>query len=91
MRPRYLLLVGFPIDSGLARYAAERTGLRIARVTERFAVLVGDACNCLEIDADSMVIGTLFHRNGPPRVVETLGEAERASLVQGGREALLKS
>jgi hypothetical protein len=66
MRPRYLLLVGFPIDSGLARYAAERTACASRVSPSAFAVLVGDACNCLEIDADSMVIGTLFHRNGPP-------------------------
>lgn len=91
MRPRYLLLVGFPIGSGLVRYAAERTGLHIAHVTERFAVLVDEACRSLEIDADSMVIGTLFHRHGPPRATEMLGEAERAALAQGGREALLKS
>lgn len=92
MRPRYLVLVSTGADlAGSAPEIAERTGLRLAHCTPRFAVLVNEACGCLEIDGDGVVLGTLFHRHGPARAIQALGDAERSALARGGNEALLKS
>jgi len=92
VRPRYLVLVS--ADETLAETAedlAKRTGLRLARSVPRFAVLVGEGCSCLTIDPATVVIGTLFHRHGPARAIETLEQAERGTLSRGGTEALLAS
>ncbi len=92
MRPRYLVLVSTGAElAGNASEIAERTGLRLARCTPHFAVLVNQACGCLEIDGDGVVLGTLFHRHGPARAIQTLGGAERSALARGGTEVLLKS
>ncbi|MFS2108752.1 asparagine synthase-related protein [Sphingomonas sp. Sphisp140] len=92
MRPRYLVLLSAGADlAEAAERIAGRTGLRLARSAPRFAVLVSDACRCLEVDPQGVVIGTLFHRHGPARVIETLGEAERSALAQEGHDALLRS
>lgn len=90
MRPRYLLLAG-PAAAVAAARAAEATGLRVARSTPRVAVLVNEACHCLEIDAEAAVVGTLFHRHGPARPIEKFGETERGTLAREGTEALLRS
>jgi asparagine synthase (glutamine-hydrolysing) len=91
VRPRYLVLVS--TGAGLAESAdiAERSGLRLARCAPPFAVLVNQACGCLEIDAEGVVLGTLFHRHGPARAIQALGGVERNTLARGGTEALLKS
>lgn len=92
MRPRYLVLVSTGVEfAESAARIAERTGLRLARSAAPFAVLVSDACDCLEIDPEGVVIGTLFHRHGPARAIQALGEAERDGLAREGNAALLKS
>lgn len=92
MRPRYLVLVSTGAElAGSPLEIAERAGLRLARSTPRFAVLVNQACGCLEIDDDGVVLGTLFHRHGPPRAIQALGDVERSVLARSGTEALLKS
>ncbi|UYY57176.1 asparagine synthase-related protein [Sphingomonas sp. S2-65] len=55
------------------------------------AVLVNETCGCLDIDADGLVIGTLFHRHGPPRAIITFGATERSALAREGSGALLAS
>lgn len=92
MRARYLALVSTGAElAGRPLEIAERTGLRLARCTPRIAVLVNQACGCLEIDGYGVVLGTLFHRHGPARAIQALGDAERSALTRGGNEALLKS
>lgn len=91
MRPRYLLLVA--PDANIAAKAqriARATELRVARCTSPVAVLVNEACGCLEIDAHT-VIGTLFRRHGASRAITELDCAERRTITQGGTAALLKS
>lgn len=92
MRPRYLILVGQADDSaGSALRIADATGLRLARTTPQVAVLVNDACRCLDIDANTLVVGTLFPRHGPPRAITRFTDAERQALALGGSQALLHS
>jgi len=54
-----------------------------------FAVLTNEACNCIAIDPEAVVIGTLFPRQGPAREATALSEAERAHLSRNGFAALL--
>ena len=92
MRPRYLVLVSTGAElAGNASEIAERTGLRLARCTPHFAVLVNQACGCLEIDGDGVVLGTLFHRHGPARAIQPGGAPERGGRAVAGTEVLLKS
>ncbi len=74
-----------------AQRIAERTSLHLARCAQPVAVLVNEACRCLEIDGEGVLIGTLFHRHGPACALQALGAAERSALARGGTEALLKS
>ncbi|QNA85432.1 asparagine synthase [Sphingomonas sp. So64.6b] len=55
------------------------------------AVLVNEACGCIEIDADGVVIGTLFYRHGAPRAITMLSSAERNAMAQGWAGTLLKA
>ncbi|MDT8760538.1 asparagine synthase-related protein [Sphingomonas psychrotolerans] len=68
---------------------ADRTGLTLARRAPHFAVLTNEACSCIEIDPQSLVIGTLFHRHGAPRAIAALSDTERATLSVHGNAALL--
>ena len=92
MRPRYLILVGQDADlADPAQRIAGAAGLHVARCTPRVAVLVNQACRCLEIDGDAAVIGTLFHRHGPSRATNHFTDADRGTLMRGGSQALLTS
>ncbi|WCM26348.1 asparagine synthase-related protein [Sphingomonas sp. QA11] len=92
MRPRYLLLVAQRPDlAAQAQRIADGTGLLVTRCTPAFAVLTNEACSCLDIDAGAMVIGTLFHRHGPPRAITAFSDAERATLMREDSRALLQS
>lgn len=90
MRRRYLLLVAGPGAAAPATaQIAARTGLAVAHSAHGFAVLTNEACTCVTIDPDAVVIGTLFPRQGPARAVTALSEAERAHLSRNGFAALL--
>lgn len=90
MRPRYLVLVERGPDlANAAGRIAGATGLRVAHCRPPVAILVNEACTCLEVDADAWIVGTLFHRHGPPRQISGLGDAERATLVREGTRKLL--
>ncbi|WP_066725714.1 asparagine synthase-related protein [Sphingomonas pituitosa] len=90
MRPRYLLLVADreAVAPATARIAT-RTGLAVTHSAHGFAVLTNEACNCIAIDPDAVVIGTLFPSQGPARAATALSEAERAHLSRHGFAALL--
>jgi asparagine synthase (glutamine-hydrolysing) len=91
MRPRFLVLVSMCAElAGNAQRVADQTGLRVARCAPPFAVLVNQTCPCLEIDAQGVVVGTLFHRHGPARAIQLLGDVERSTLARGGTETLLQ-
>jgi len=90
MRPRYLLLVAERPDLVIvAERMADRTGLAVARCAAGFAVLANEACSCIEVDPQWVVIGTLFHRHGAPRAIAAFSETERATLSAQGNAALL--
>jgi asparagine synthase (glutamine-hydrolysing) len=92
VRPRYLLLVAARPDlAAHAQRIAQSTGLRLARCTPALAVLVNDACTCLDLDTESVAVGTLFHRHGPPRAITVFDDAERATLAREDSQALLRS
>lgn len=92
MRPRYLLLVAQRPDlASEAQRIADCAGLQLARCTPAFAVLANETCSCLDADAGTMVIGTLFHRHGPPRAITAFSDAERAVLAREGTQGLLQS
>lgn len=91
MRPRYLVLTWSgdgPVDM---RQIAARTGLRVAHTSPTFAVFVNEACRCLEVDAEWVVVGTLFHRHGPARPISQFSDGERTTLSRDGSAALLQS
>ena len=92
MRPRYLLLVSHGKDlAACADRIAIATGLQVCHRTPRVAVLANEDCGCLAIDADHLVVGTLFHRHGPSRAIATFDDTERSALLSGGTAALLAS
>jgi len=92
MRPRYLLLVSHGEDfTARADRIATATGLRVCHRASRIAVLANEDCSCLAISADHLVVGTLFHRHGPPRAIVAFDNTERITLLNGRTAALLAS
>ena len=92
MRPRYLLLVSQGEDlAARAARIATATGLRVCHRTPRIAVLANEDCCCLAIDVDHLVVGTLFHRHGPPRAIAAFDDTQRSALLNGGAATLLAS
>ena len=84
MRPRYLLLVSQGEDlAARAARIATATGLRVCHRTPRIAVLANEDCCCLAIDVDHLVVGTLFHRHGPPRAIAAFDDTQRSALLNG--------
>jgi len=91
MRPRYLVLARSSDGSVDTQQVAGRTGLRLAHTSPTFAVFVNEVCRCLEVDAERVVVGTLFHRHGPARPLAHFGDDERTALNREGSTALLQS
>jgi asparagine synthase (glutamine-hydrolysing) len=90
MTPRYLVLVAADAElPGQAAQLAARTGLIVARAAPPFAVLVNQACRCLAVDVDAVVVGTVFPRHGPPRALAAFDDSARTALASGGNAALL--
>ncbi|MET3711767.1 asparagine synthase (glutamine-hydrolyzing) [Sphingomonas trueperi] len=52
-------------------------------------MLTNEACTCITVDPEAVVIGTLFPRRGPARAVTALSEAARAHLSRSGIAVLL--
>lgn len=91
MRPRFLLLVSAPEAlADLVAEAARATGLTPAGQAGPVAALVNAGCACLPADGQGLVLGTLFHRNGPARALNKFLPAAQARLAVGGRAVLLR-
>lgn len=92
MRPRYLLVVAR--DPGAANRAAKlaaATGLAILFDHPPLTVLANRACRCLASPGQGLILGTLFHRHGPPRPIEPEAGADLPRLLAERGDRLLRT
>ncbi|MBO9579552.1 MAG: asparagine synthase [Sphingobium sp.] len=89
MAPEYLLLVSDdPVrTAGIAAQIQVRLGVPPAYMDGRLAAFRRGANAILALDSGGCVIGTLFHRFGPPRAIERLDDPESQRILASfGRE-----
>lgn len=77
--------------AGEARRLAAATGLDIVFDGHPLTGLANSACRCLALPGQGMVLGTLFHRHGPPRPVEAEDGLDLARLLADRGDRLLGS
>lgn len=90
MRPRYLVLVSR--DDALeerARRIAETLDLRLRAISPPCAVMTNEACDCLDLGAAGVVLGTLFHRHGAARPLSSFSSTAQSTLERTGLQHLL--
>ncbi|GGN57310.1 asparagine synthase [Novosphingobium indicum] len=76
MAPRYILFHSPDADEreGAASRAAQRCGLTMVAVPGPFSLVVSDESDVLPIPGGGAVIGTIFHRHGPPEAIRDLDQ-----------------
>jgi asparagine synthase (glutamine-hydrolysing) len=94
VRPRYFVLLG---ACEAARKAAvgglsHVDGFSIAHEDDQVFVITNGSTRRLGLRDDAgVVLGTLFHRHGPPRAIEALEPAEADAVIQTGGSKLIES
>lgn len=91
MSPRYLLVAGTgeAAWSELLGRLARRTRLELAFSQPQFAAFVNRHCRCLVVGEVGVIVGTLFHRHGPARPLESLDVADAEAILESRGDKLL--
>lgn len=91
MAPEYLLTIVRDKAqlAAVASWLKERLGLTPAFAEGRIAVFARGTTIPVAIGTSGYVIGTLFHRFGPPRAIETLDDTESRRIVESGGSELI--
>ena len=90
-RPRFLLVFaeGRQALSGLTEHIPERTGLGLALARPSFVLFANEACGCLPLGDQAVVMGTLFQRHAPARPLASLDDGEGEAIAATGGNRLL--
>lgn len=90
MAPRFLVL--FLADGDrrqrLVTEANRRAGLAVALATDRYIVLVNSAAGTLTLGSGGLIVGSLFHRFGSARQIETIDQPDLNRLLEGDASLL---
>lgn len=91
MSPRYLLVVGDDrrLKAELLQHLSSVTGLDRSYCQARAAVVCNSACHCVPIGESGWVLGSLFHRHGPARAVDSFTASDAAAISNSLGQVLL--
>jgi asparagine synthase (glutamine-hydrolysing) len=93
MRPLYLLVAGEGGAAGseLVARLMRRTGLALALDQPGLTLLVNPHCPWLGAGGHGCIVGTLFHRHGRARPVESLDAHDMRAIAASRGDSLLRS
>ena len=92
MALRYILFHSPDADERerVARDAAQRCGLTMVPVPGAFSLLVSDESDVLPIPGSGAVIGTIFHRHGPPEAIRDFDQRAADAIRKSGGAHLIE-
>jgi asparagine synthase (glutamine-hydrolysing) len=92
MALRYILFHSPDADEreGAARRAGQLCGLTIVPVPGPFSLLASDDSDVLPIPGSGVVIGTIFHRHGPPEAIRDFDQRAADAIRKSGGAHLIE-